>query len=146
MRDCNGRWRVKWRDGSAGPAIRNGPRGRDGSAATAKLATDIYLPARNGAAVEGRFPIVLSRTPYGKGGTVATAKYFVPRGYVVVGQDTRGRGGSEGIWHWMTDDRQDGYDAIEWLARQPWSDGKVGMMGCSYIGRSTWRRWGGRRT
>ena len=99
-----------------------------------KLATDIYLPARNGAAVEGRFPIVLSRTPYGKGGTVATAKYFVPRGYVVVGQDTRGRGGSEGIWHWMTDDRQDGYDAIEWLARQPWSDGKIGMMGCSYVG------------
>jgi putative CocE/NonD family hydrolase len=99
-----------------------------------KLATDIYLPARDGAAVEGRFPVVLSRTPYGKAGMAGTAKYFVPRGYVVVGQDTRGRGDSEGIWHWMTDDRQDGYDAIEWIAGQPWSDGKIGMMGCSYVG------------
>ncbi len=99
-----------------------------------KLATDIYLPARNGAVVEDRFPVVLSRTPYGKAGMMGPAKYFVPRGYVVVGQDTRGRGESEGIWHWMTDDRQDGYDAIEWIAEQPWSDGKIGMMGCSYVG------------
>ncbi len=96
-----------------------------------KLATDIYLPGRNGAARESRFPVVLSRTPYGKAGMSGTAKYFVPRGYVVVGQDTRGRGDSEGIWHWMTDDRQDGYDAIEWLAGQPWSGVKIGMMGCS---------------
>lgn len=99
-----------------------------------KLATDIYLPARNGAAVEGRFPVVLSRTPYGKAGASGDAKSYVPYGYVVVGQDTRGRGDSEGIWHWMTDDRQDGYDAIEWIARQPWSDGKIGMIGCSYVG------------
>ncbi|HPM85403.1 MAG TPA: CocE/NonD family hydrolase, partial [Candidatus Anammoximicrobium sp.] len=99
-----------------------------------KLATDIYLPGRNGEAVEGRFPVVLSRTPYGKTGMAGTAKYFVPRGYVVIGQDTRGRGDSEGIWHWMTDDRQDGYDAIEWIAAQSWSDGKIGMMGCSYVG------------
>ncbi|NLF73057.1 MAG: CocE/NonD family hydrolase [Candidatus Anammoximicrobium sp.] len=99
-----------------------------------QLATDVYRPARNGAAVEGRFPVVLSRTPYGKAGMASTAKHFVPRGYVVVGQDTRGRGDSEGIWHWMTDDRQDGYDAIEWIAAQDWSDGKIGMMGCSYVG------------
>ena len=99
-----------------------------------RLATDIYLPARNGAAVEGRFPVILSRTPYGKGGAAADAKYYVPGGYVLVSQDTRGRGESDGIWHWMTDDRQDGYDAIEWIASQPWSDGKLGMMGCSYVG------------
>ncbi|NLF71197.1 MAG: CocE/NonD family hydrolase [Candidatus Anammoximicrobium sp.] len=101
-----------------------------------KLATDIYLPARNGAAVEGRFPVVLSRTPYGKVATIAEChpKHYVPFGYIVVRQDTRGRGGSEGIWHWMSDDRQDGYDAIEWIAEQPWSDGKIGMMGCSYVG------------
>jgi uncharacterized protein len=86
-----------------------------------KLATDIYLPGHNGAAGQRRFPVVLSRTPYGKGGSLADAKYFVPRGYVVIGQDTRGRGDSEGTWHWMTDDRQDGYDTIEWIARQPWS-------------------------
>jgi putative CocE/NonD family hydrolase len=99
-----------------------------------KLATDIYLPGRSGAVAQGRFPVVLSRTPYGKGGSLGDAKYHVPRGYVVIAQDTRGRGESEGTWHWMTDDRQDGYDAIEWIARQPWSNGRIGMMGCSYVG------------
>lgn len=97
-----------------------------------KLATDIYLPARDGKPTEGRFPTILSRTPYGKSSRVAKA--YVPNGYAVVLQDTRGRGSSEGTWHWMSDDRQDGYDAIEWIASQPWSDGEVGMMGCSYVG------------
>jgi putative CocE/NonD family hydrolase len=99
-----------------------------------KLATDIYLPGRRDAVAEGRFPVVLSRTPYGKKGANGDAKAYVPFGYIVIGQDTRGRGDSEGVWHWMTDDRQDGYDAIEWIARQSWSDGKIGMMGCSYVG------------
>ena len=101
-----------------------------------KLATDIYLPARNGAAVEGRFPVILNRTPYGKAASMSgcSPKTYVPFGYVMVRQDTRGRGGSEGIWTWMTSDRQDGYDAVEWIARQPWSDGKIGMVGCSYVG------------
>lgn len=101
---------------------------RDGT----KLAADIYLPARNGKVIEGRHPVLLSRTPYGK--TSSVAKHYVPHGYVVVLQDTRGRGKSEGTWRWMVDDRQDGYDAIEWLAAQPWSNGKIGMMGCSYVG------------
>ena len=100
-----------------------------------KLATDIYLPAKDGEPVEGRFPVVLIRTPYGKSGMAAgLANAYVPRGYAVVGQDTRGRGGSEGIWHWMSDDRDDGYDAIEWIAQQPWSNGKIGMRGNSYNG------------
>lgn len=101
-----------------------------------KLATDIHLPAKNGTAVEGRFPVVLSRTPYGRASSMAGCdqKTYVPSGYVVVRQDTRGRGGSEGIWHWMTDARQDGYDTIEWIAEQPWSNGKIGMVGCSYVG------------
>ena len=101
-----------------------------------KLATDIFLPGRNGVAVDGRFPVVLSRTPYGKasGMSGCDQKIYVPSGYVVVRQDTRGRGGSEGIWHWMTDARQDGYDTIEWIAKQPFSDGKIGMVGCSYVG------------
>jgi len=100
-----------------------------------KLATDIYLPAKGDEVVGGRFPVVLFRTPYGKSGMgVSTSKYFVRLGYVVIGQDTRGRGGSEGTWHWMSDDREDGYDAIEWIAEQPWSNGKIGMLGCSYVG------------
>lgn len=104
---------------------------RDGT----KLATDIYFPSEDGKAAEGRFPVVLIRTPYGKTGQGrSAAKALVPAGYIVVSQDTRGRGNSEGIWHWMTDDRDDGYDAVEWIARQPWSNGKVGMSGCSYVG------------
>ncbi|MCA9021035.1 MAG: CocE/NonD family hydrolase [Planctomycetaceae bacterium] len=100
-----------------------------------KLATDIYLPARGEKVAEGRLPVILFRTPYGKSGMgKSTARHFVRLGYAVIGQDTRGRGGSEGIWHWMSDDRDDGYDAVEWVAAQPWSNGKVGMLGCSYVG------------
>lgn len=97
-----------------------------------KLATDIYFPAKDGKIAEGRFPVILSRTPYGKGSTAAKA--YTPYGYVVVMQDTRGRGKSEGTWTWMSDDVPDGYDTVEWIAAQPWSNGKVGMMGCSYVG------------
>ena len=101
-----------------------------------KLATDVYLPGKNGKALAGRWPVVLSRTPYGKRGGISGCdqKHYVPLGYAVVRQDTRGRGDSEGIWHWMTDARADGYDTIEWIAAQPWSDGKIGMVGCSYVG------------
>ena len=99
-----------------------------------KLATDIYLPAKGSEVVEGRFPVILVRTPYGKNCGAGPAKSYVPSGYVVVGQDTRGRGGSEGIWHWMSDDREDGCDCIEWIASQPWSNGKIGMRGNSYNG------------
>src|SRR5205807_9952274 len=56
-----------------------------------KLGTDIYRPARNDAPVDGKFPTLLERTPYNKDGGAATANYFVPRGYVVVVQDVRGR-------------------------------------------------------
>ena len=99
-----------------------------------KLATDVYLPARNGKPIEGRWPTVLSRTPYSKTGSRGTGRYYAGRGYAYVAQDTRGRYKSEGIWHWMTDARQDGYDTIEWIAGQPWSNGKIGMVGCSYVG------------
>jgi uncharacterized protein len=100
-----------------------------------KLATDIYRPARNGKPADGRFPVIFSRTPYGKKATGEfDPKHYVPQGYIVVRQDTRGRGGSEGVWKWMSDDRQDGYDAVEWIAQQPWSNGKIGMMGGSYVG------------
>ena len=97
-----------------------------------QLATDIYRPAEKNQAVAGRFPVVLSRTPYGKSSSIAKA--YVPYGYIVILQDTRGRGKSEGTWTWMSDDVQDGYDMVEWIAAQPWSNGKVGMMGCSYVG------------
>ena len=63
-----------------------------------RLATDVYRPARNGVPVAGKFPVILERTPYGKDSIAGWAGYFVPRGYVAVGQDTRGRWASEGRW------------------------------------------------
>src|SRR4029079_10926124 len=61
-------------------------------------------------------------------------KYFASQSYVVVVQDTRGRYRSEGVWHWMTDDGRDGFDCAAWIAEQPWSNGRIGMIGTSYVG------------
>jgi putative CocE/NonD family hydrolase len=97
-----------------------------------KLATDIYFPGTNGIVAEGEFPVILSRTPYGKHRN-KPGKY-VKYGYIGINQDCRGRYNSEGIWHNQIDDRRDGYDAIEWIARQPWCNGKIGMTGTSYVG------------
>ena len=94
-----------------------------------KLATDIYVPA-----TEGKFPTILTRSPYGKSGSKKQGEYFAQHGYVYIAQDTRGRFGSEGVWHMMTDDGRDGVDTAAWIGKQPWSDGKIGMLGTSYVG------------
>src|SRR5215813_13762803 len=99
-----------------------------------KLATDIYRPARNGAPVDGKFPVILERTPYNKDSIAGWAAYFVPRGYVAVGQDTRGRWGSEGRWRLQRDDPNDGYDTAKWIGEQLWCDGGIGTVGTSYPG------------
>jgi len=99
-----------------------------------RLATDIYLPARNGV-VATRVPAIVERTPYNKDrGPEALVNFFVPRGYALVLQDVRGRYRSEGRWRPITDDGQDGADLLKWIAEQPWSSGKVGMVGTSYAG------------
>ncbi len=95
-----------------------------------KLATDIYLPKGN----TQRLPVILTRLPYDKNGSTKHGTYYAERGYVFIAQDTRGRFGSEGIWHMMTDDGRDGADCAAWIATQPWSNGKIGMMGTSYVG------------
>jgi putative CocE/NonD family hydrolase len=99
-----------------------------------RLALDLYRPARNGNPVSERFPTLLVRTPYDKSGGSSDGEYFASRGYVVAINDTRGRFQSEGKWRMMVDDPTDGYDIVEWIARQPWSNGKVGTMGGSYVG------------
>ena len=99
-----------------------------------KLATDIYRPARDGSPVEGKFPTLLERTPYNKDSGANAAKYYVPRGYVVVFQDVRGRYKSEGHWRPITDDPNDGFDTAKWIGAQPWSDGNIGTTGTSYDG------------
>jgi putative CocE/NonD family hydrolase len=100
-----------------------------------RLATDVYRPTREGKPLADRRPVVLIRTPYNKGnGQSGDGKYFASHGYVVVIQDTRGRYQSEGVWHWLTDDGPDGVDCCAWIAQQPWSNGRIGMMGTSYVG------------
>ena len=100
-----------------------------------KLATDIYRPARHGAATDEKLPVLLHRTPYDKAAaaTIEIAKALARRGYVVVIQDTRGRHRSEGVFEkYYVYDAYDGYDTIEWTAKLPYSNGKVGMFGTSY--------------
>jgi uncharacterized protein len=99
-----------------------------------KLACDIYLPAKDGVALSGKFPTILSRTPYGKDAAGREANWFASRGYAVVMNDVRGRFHSEGVWRMMIDDGRDGYDTVEWIARQDWSNGKIGTVGTSYPG------------
>ena len=98
------------------------------------LATDVYLPARDGVAVEGPWPTLLTRTPYDKLGFAADAEWWARRGYARIIQDVRGRFASEGDFYLLKNEAEDGYDTIEWLADQPWSSGKVGTVGTSYMG------------
>jgi hypothetical protein len=102
---------------------------RDGT----ELRADVYRPT--GA---GPWPTVVVRTPYKKEVEELRGRYFARRGYSVVVQDVRGRFASPGKWTPMNNEKQDGYDTIEWAARQPWSTGKVGMVGPSYLG---WVQW-----
>lgn len=95
-----------------------------------KLATDVYLPKGG----QARMPVILTRLPYNKDGSKSMGEYFAQHGYVFVAQDTRGRYASEGVWHFLTDDGRDGTDCAAWIANQAWSNGKIGMVGTSYVG------------
>src|SRR5689334_4899485 len=99
-----------------------------------RLATDIYLPAENGVRLDGKFPAIMERTPYNKDGSSSWAEQFAELGYAAIAQDTRGRYGSEGVWHMMTDDPNDGHDTAAWIVQQPWSDGGFATRGTSYPG------------
>jgi putative CocE/NonD family hydrolase len=98
-----------------------------------RLATDIYRPAHNGVPVEGKFPVVLERTPYNKDG-FSFHEGYVREGYIVVVQDTRGRYASEGRWRLLADDVNDGFDTAKWIGAQPWCSCKIGTVGGSYDG------------
>jgi putative CocE/NonD family hydrolase len=106
-----------------------------------RLAADVYRPARDGEPLAGPFPAILLRTSYDKAAQryISTiAEFFTPRGYVTVQQDLRGRYRSEGAGQYRHTANQhegrDGYDTIEWIAAQPWSNGRVGMVGSSHPG------------
>lgn len=104
---------------------------RDGT----QLATDIfYPPTQDGE----RRPVLLHRTPYGKHGRGTAPQRFLDAGYIVALQDVRGRHDSQGEFTPMLNEGPDGYDTIEWLAAQPWSNGRIGTFGGSYSG---WAQW-----
>jgi len=110
---------------------------RDGTV----LAANVYLPA--GA---GPWPVILQRTPYLKDpdlakvppqmvqGLIASISKYTAGGYAFVVQDVRGKGHSKGFYSAFADDIPDGYDTVEWVAKQPWSNGKVGITGASALG------------
>ena len=99
------------------------------------LYADVYLPLES-----GQYPTLVVRTPYGvqRPGMHQTMVKFAQHGYAVVLQDVRGRYESDGIWEPFRDEAADGYETIEWAAVQPWSNGKVGTQGGSYLGHNQW--------
>ncbi len=93
------------------------------------LRADIYRPKQ-----EGRYPVLLQRTPYNKAGGSDFGMRAAAAGYVAIIQDVRGRYTSEGEWYPFKWESQDGFDTVEWAAALPYSNGKVGMWGGSYVG------------
>jgi putative CocE/NonD family hydrolase len=93
------------------------------------LRADIYRPT-----ADGKFPVLLQRTPYNKDNGVDFGFKAAARGYVVIFQDVRGRYASEGDWYTFKNESHDGYDTVEWASALPYSNGKVGMFGGSYVG------------
>jgi putative CocE/NonD family hydrolase len=93
------------------------------------LVADVYRPKG-----DGKFPVLLERTPYDRKDESAMAQELAAHGYIVVVQDTRGRYESDGEFYPFRDESQDGYDTVEWAAQLDLSDGKVGMFGGSYVG------------
>ena len=107
-----------------------------------ELSADVWLPDG-----DMRSPLILIRTPYLKSAPPAPdtqfefstlARYFAEKGYALAVQDVRGRGDSDGTYGYYFQEGQDGYDTIEWMATQPWCNGRVGTMGVSYQGTAQW--------
>lgn len=112
------------------------------------LATDVYFPKEFGSLEDvPPLPLLLERTPYGiremrpsdgvhaDGSAISPcsgADYFVARGFIVVRQDCRGRGDSEGVFTKYIGEAEDGIDALQWLGAKDWSDGRINMVGVSY--------------
>ncbi len=99
------------------------------------LAAMIWKPAR----ITKPLTTVMLMTPYMSQNAQSMAAQYVQAGYVFVAVDVRGRGNSEGVFTPLRGNGPDGADVIEWLAKQPWSDGRVAMTGGSYLGMVQWQ-------
>ncbi len=99
-----------------------------------QLSTNLFLPR-----AEGKWPVLLMRSPYGKGDEKqGDGLYYAARGYVFVSQDCRGRGQSQGRWEPFVNEAPDGLDTHKWILAQPWCNGAIGTMGGSYVGFTQW--------
>jgi putative CocE/NonD family hydrolase len=99
-----------------------------------ELSANIFLPK-----AEGKYPVILIRSPYGKGDAkYGDGLFYAGRGYVVVSQDCRGKGTSQGVWEPFANERNDGKDTQKWLLEQPWCNGSIGAAGGSYVGFTQW--------
>ena len=112
-----------------------------------RTALDVKVPMRDGVSLSaniyfpegtGPFPVVLVRTPYDNTPLDETGHLYAKRGYVYVAEDCRGRYDSEGVFYAWHSDVADGYDTRKWIAQQPWSNGKIGTVGGSYLGMVQW--------
>jgi uncharacterized protein len=94
------------------------------------LSADVYRPDK-----PGRYPVLITQTPYNKEGPLGAANpYLVQRGYVHVVVDVRGTGSSQGSWDsFGPNEQEDGPEVVAWTRKQPWSDGDVGLLGASYM-------------
>ncbi len=148
--DCTGRLYMVQIPAQKAVFVRDGfeaPRQADGAVQQVDVQSNVGVPMRDGlelatdiyrrAGVE-RAPVILMRTPYKKEVNELRARFFARRGYICAVQDVRGRYSSPGVWEPFVHEAHDGYDTIEWLAAQPFSNGKVGMMGGSYLGFVQW--------
>ncbi len=101
-----------------------------------RLSTDLYIPE----IIEKELPVILIRTPYNKNifrnkEEKLVAHFFSSQGYIVAVQDCRGKFESEGVYSPPAgNEANDGYDTVDWLTKQTWSNGKIGTFGCSYPG------------
>jgi putative CocE/NonD family hydrolase len=113
---------------------------------------NIEIPMHDGCVLRGdlfrldtseKLPVIINRTPYNKAMPMVFALTMdalraASAGYNVLIQDCRGRFASDGVFNCFTDEARDGYDTVEWAARQPWSNGNIGMYGASYMGATQW--------
>jgi putative CocE/NonD family hydrolase len=99
------------------------------------LSTDLYLPKG-----KGPWPVVLTRTPYGNNDPIRAERllYFTKRGFACAYQDCRGRHDSDGEWEPFRFERNDGYDTLDWLSKQDFCNGSIGVTGRSYEGYNAW--------
>lgn len=113
-----------------------------------EVRTDVRIPLRDGVELsaniflpkeQGKFPVILMRSPYGKGDEkLGDGLFYAGRGYVYVSQDCRGKGASQGEWEPFANEGADGRDTHKWILEQPWCNGSIATTGGSYVGFTQW--------